>query len=147
MPSSNTSPTASFTTNTSSGSAPLDVNFDASSSNDTDGTITNYTWFFGDGTIASGSSATTSHTYPNTGNFVITLTVTDNKGAIGQTQTTITVTEKVVPTCTSFTYSGWSSCQTNGTQTRNVTTSSPTGCTGGDPVITQTCNYNSSSNG
>ncbi len=41
-------------------------------------------------------------------------------------------------TCTSFTYSAWGTC-TNGSQTRTVLTSSPSGCTGGAPVTTQTC--------
>jgi hypothetical protein len=44
----------------------------------------------------------------------------------------------VPSTCTSFTYSDWSDCQ-NKKQTRKVATSSPTGCTGGSPVLTQTC--------
>lgn len=48
-------------------------------------------------------------------------------------------TSCVVNTCTSFTYTAWSSCNpcTN-TQTRTVLTSSPAGCTGGSPVTTQT---------
>lgn len=41
--------------------------------------------------------------------------------------------------CTSFTYSGWGTCQSDGTQTRTVTTSTPDGCTGGDPVTIQSC--------
>ncbi len=41
-------------------------------------------------------------------------------------------------TCSSFTYSGWGTC-TNGVQTRTVATSSPTGCTGGTPVLSQSC--------
>jgi glucuronoarabinoxylan endo-1,4-beta-xylanase len=45
------------------------------------------------------------------------------------------------PTCISFTYSSWSSCQPNGTQTRTVISSSPSGCTGGNPVTTQNCTY------
>lgn len=44
-------------------------------------------------------------------------------------------------TCTSFTYSAWSTCQVDGKQTRTVLTSSPTGCTGGSPVTTQSCVY------
>ena len=40
--------------------------------------------------------------------------------------------------CTSFTYSAWGTC-TNGTQTRTVTSSSPSGCTGGNPVLSQSC--------
>jgi len=41
-------------------------------------------------------------------------------------------------TCTSFTYSAWGAC-TSGSQTRTVLTSSPSGCTGGAPVTTQSC--------
>ncbi|MDD4289717.1 MAG: CARDB domain-containing protein [Patescibacteria group bacterium] len=42
-------------------------------------------------------------------------------------------------TCTSWTYSNWSTCN-NGTQIRTVITQSPSGCTGGNPVLTQSCN-------
>lgn len=41
-------------------------------------------------------------------------------------------------TCTSFTYSEYGPCQT-GQQTRTVLSKSPTGCTGGNPVLTQAC--------
>jgi len=41
-------------------------------------------------------------------------------------------------TCSVFTYSSWSTC-VNGTQIRTVTSSSPFGCTGGNPITTQTC--------
>ncbi len=42
-------------------------------------------------------------------------------------------------TCTSFTYStSWSTC-VNSLQTRTVVTSLPTGCTGGNPIISQSC--------
>jgi len=41
-------------------------------------------------------------------------------------------------TCTSFTYSAWGSCISNN-QTRTVVTSSPTGCTGGSPSLSQGC--------
>ncbi|HSO33057.1 MAG TPA: cytochrome c [Labilithrix sp.] len=44
-------------------------------------------------------------------------------------------------TCTSFTYSAWGACQPNSTQTRTVATSSPAGCTGGAPVLSQACTY------
>ncbi len=44
-------------------------------------------------------------------------------------------------TCTSFTYSDWGACQPDGTQTRTVISSSPAGCTGGTPVLSQTCTY------
>jgi uncharacterized repeat protein (TIGR02543 family) len=51
---------------------------------------------------------------------------------------TATFTQTSPTTCTSFTYSDWSAC-VNGQQTRTVTSSSPTGCTGGNPVLTQSC--------
>jgi hypothetical protein len=46
-----------------------------------------------------------------------------------------------VTTCTSFTYSAWSSCQSNSTQSRSVTSSLPSDCTGGTPDLTQSCTY------
>lgn len=44
-------------------------------------------------------------------------------------------------TCTSFTYSAYGACQSDSTQSRTVLTSSPAGCTGGSPVLTQACIY------
>lgn len=43
------------------------------------------------------------------------------------------------PPCT-YTYSNWSDCQPNGTQTRAVVSQSPNGCTG-TPVLIQSCTY------
>lgn len=42
--------------------------------------------------------------------------------------------------CTSYTYSDWSSCNSNNQQTRTVTSATPTGCIQ-TPVLTQTCTY------
>ncbi len=44
-------------------------------------------------------------------------------------------------TCTSFTYSAWTPavCDATGVQSRTVASSAPAGCTGGAPVLTQTC--------
>ena len=44
------------------------------------------------------------------------------------------------PTC-SYTYSAWSTCQSNGTQTRVVTGSSPFGCTGSPGPLSESCTY------
>lgn len=44
------------------------------------------------------------------------------------------------PLCTNFTYSAWSACQPNGTQTRTVISSTPSGCTG-TPILSQACIY------
>jgi PKD repeat protein len=65
--------------------------FDASASDDTDGTIVSYTWNFGDST--SGSGITASHTFTEIGTFVVKLTVTDDIGADGETSQEIQITE------------------------------------------------------
>ncbi len=45
------------------------------------------------------------------------------------------------PTCASWTYSEWSDCQPDGTKTRTIVSSSPSGCSGGNPVLTEPCTY------
>jgi PKD repeat protein len=87
----NQAPTASFTASPTSGDAPLDVTFNASSSSDPDGTIVSYSWNFGDGDTEIGVSP--SHTYGSAGNYTATLTVTDNEGATDSSSNLIQVTE------------------------------------------------------
>ncbi|HEY4514639.1 MAG TPA: LamG-like jellyroll fold domain-containing protein [Candidatus Paceibacterota bacterium] len=52
-----------------------------------------------------------------------------------------TITPVVLPACSSWTYTDWSSCSSNGNQTRSVTSSSPSSCVGGNPVLSQICTY------
>ena len=40
-----------------------------------------------------------------------------------------------------FTYSPWSECQPDGTRTRNVISFFPENCEGGEPKLTENCNY------
>jgi YVTN family beta-propeller protein len=54
--------------------------FDASASSAPRGTITSYTWNFGDGTVATTSTPITSHTYTHAGMCTASLTVTDSDG-------------------------------------------------------------------
>lgn len=75
-------PNAVITASTSRGYKPLTVSFNANQSNDPDGTITAYTWNFGDGSSASGSSV--SHKFTQAAVYTVTLKVTDNKGAVSQ---------------------------------------------------------------
>jgi PKD repeat protein len=63
--------------------------FDASASKDNHGTITGYSWNFGDGTT--GEGATPTHTYVDRGSYTVTLTVTDHNGAGGTNVRPITV--------------------------------------------------------
>ncbi len=78
-PTVNKPPQARFTFSPISGIYPLNVNFNASASTDSDGQIVSYKWTFGDS--SSGRGVTTQHTYAGKGRFVITLTVADNVGA------------------------------------------------------------------
>ncbi|MBL8297284.1 MAG: M4 family metallopeptidase [Rhodanobacteraceae bacterium] len=81
----NQSPVASFTA-TPSG---LTVALNGSGSSDPDGTISSYTWNFGDGTTGSGASTT--KTYSSAGTYTVTLTVTDNQGATNTATRQVTV--------------------------------------------------------
>jgi PKD repeat protein len=54
------------------------LNFNASGSSDSDGTIVSYAWTFGDGSTGNGLNVT--HAYNAAGSYDITLTVTDNGG-------------------------------------------------------------------
>jgi PKD repeat protein len=62
--------------------------FDGSNSSD-DGVIVSYLWDFGDKTTGIGE--TTTHNYTNVGEYIVTLTVTDDKGATDTDTTTVTV--------------------------------------------------------
>lgn len=65
------------------------INFDSNGSVDSDGSIVDYSWNFGDGTT--GTGANPSHSYTNANNYTVTLTVTDDKGAIGSATAPVTI--------------------------------------------------------
>jgi PKD repeat protein len=74
-------PQASLSVSTNSGVIPLTVNFSAAGSTDAKGTITSYSFDFGDGSASvSGSSANVSHLYTAAGNFQASVTVTSSDG-------------------------------------------------------------------
>jgi hypothetical protein len=87
----NAAPTAAFTATPTN----LTVAVDGSGSTDPDGTISTYTWEFGDSGTATG--ATASHTYAAAGTYDVTLTVTDNGGATGTTTKQVTVAAEPPP--------------------------------------------------
>ncbi|MFE3845736.1 PKD domain-containing protein, partial [Thermoplasmatota archaeon] len=67
------------------------INFDGSNSYDNDGNITSYSWNFGDGSSASGKTA--SHSYSSNGTYNVILTVTDNNGSSDSDSITIVVSK------------------------------------------------------
>ncbi len=85
----NRPPLPSITASTSTVSVGASVSFDATASNDPDGTITSYSWDFGDGTPGAGPTA--SHTFSNAGTFTVRLSITDNNGSTASTVYTVTV--------------------------------------------------------
>ena len=95
---SNKAPVARVTVSPTVGPAPLVVAVSGAASTDADGTINAYSWDFGDGASAMGVAA--EHTYTAVGEFVITLTVTDDKGA------TATIRANAVATGSSAVYNG-----------------------------------------
>jgi PKD repeat protein len=82
---SNQSPTASFSPTCTN----LSCSFDSSDSGDPDGTLSSYSWAFGDG--ATSSAANPSHVYASGGTYQVTLTVTDNVGATDNATRSIAV--------------------------------------------------------
>ncbi len=94
----NNPPVSDFGVIPSSGSAPLTVSFDGSTSSDPNpgGSITSWQLNFGDGTPdATGQGQppelTASHTYTTAGTFTATLTVTDAAGLTNPSTQTVTV--------------------------------------------------------
>jgi PKD repeat protein len=92
----NGTPTARFTVSPTTPTMLSTVTFDASSSTDSDGVIVSYAWTFGDG--SAGSGQITQHQYREPGEFVVTLTVTDNGGLPASATSKVTVGESTLPT-------------------------------------------------
>ena len=86
----NQPPTALFTFSPKNPLVNEEITFDASASTDPDGSIVSYEWDFGDGNTGSGKIVT--HSYPSAGDYTVTLTVTDDKGAKDTTTREIKVT-------------------------------------------------------
>ncbi|MFT4925992.1 MAG: endonuclease I/subtilisin-like proprotein convertase family protein [Phenylobacterium sp.] len=82
---SNQAPTAAFSQNCNA----LSCSFDASTSTDADGSVTNYSWDFGDGTTGTGVNS--SHAYNLDGDYNVVLTITDDGGATDTSSTMVSV--------------------------------------------------------
>jgi PKD repeat protein len=85
----NQPPVAVITATPNSAYAPAAVSVSAAGSSDPDGTIASSVLSFGDGTLASGLTA--SHTFSAAGVYTLTAKVTDNSGASSTATTSVTV--------------------------------------------------------
>jgi PKD repeat protein len=130
----NQAPVASFTSSCST--ANKTCTFDASSSKDPDGSITDFGWTFGDGLGEHHpDSALVTHNYGAAGPQTVTLTVTDNDGATGTKTSQVSVGASTpVPT-----FKGAVSTCSSGTATcgKSATTNVPvpSGATAGDTLL------------
>ncbi len=88
----NAAPTAAFTQTCTEGAC----SFDGSGSSDSDGSVTNYSWDFGDGSTASGAQV--DHTYAAGGTYSVKLTVTDDGGKTNSTTKDVTINVNAAPT-------------------------------------------------
>ncbi len=75
-----------------------EITFDGSGSTDDDGTITNYTWDFGDS--ATGYGVNPTHVYDTSGEYTVILTVTDDDGATDTDETTALISQPNRPPTT-----------------------------------------------
>lgn len=110
-----TDPVAAFTANCST--TDPSCSFDASASKDPDGSISSYSWKFGDN--QTGTGATPSHTYSTAGTYTVELTVTDNSGKTDTETKQVTAGKPPTtgqPPKASFTvFCQWAKCDFNGT--------------------------------
>jgi PKD repeat protein len=88
-----TPPAASFTSSTTSGEAPLTVNFTNTSTGDPTPT---YSWAFGDGGTSTATNPSHTYTSPNT--YTVTLTAHNSSGPDSIATETITVSPAAPPT-------------------------------------------------
>jgi PKD repeat protein len=96
---SNNPPTANFSYTT----ADLTATF-TDTSIDSDGTIDNWAWTFGDGNSSSEQNPV--HSYASTGTYTVSLTITDDDGATDTASQDVTVSEPLnSPPTASFTFS------------------------------------------
>ncbi|MEL6892236.1 MAG: PKD domain-containing protein [Actinomycetota bacterium] len=84
-------PSPCLLASTREGVAPLAVDFDGLASSDPDGSVVSHAWDFGDG--ASASTPAASHVFAAPGEFIVTLTVTDNDGNTRSASTTVEVAD------------------------------------------------------
>ena len=86
------------------------------------GTITSYAWSWGDGQTDTGPKA--NHTYASGGTYTITLTTTDDDGAIGTSSKQVTAnvpTPFALDTFTRTVSSNWGPAELGGAWTKSGT--------------------------
>jgi glucose/arabinose dehydrogenase/PKD repeat protein len=117
--SNNMPPTAVVSAAPTEGAAPLSVTFSSAGSADPDGQPLAYLWTFGDGTTSTQPNPV--HTYTETGQYAVQLTVSDGEAAASSVPLTIQVGNRPVASILSpadgFTFRGGDTIVINGDAT------------------------------
>lgn len=92
-PSSSNTPHVANANGPYTGTTGVSVSFSSAGSSDSDGTISAYSWDFGDGNTS--SIANPSHSYSSAASYNVSLPVTDNDGASTQATTNATILDPV----------------------------------------------------
>lgn len=87
----NVAPFAAIAASPPTGAPGVTISFDGGGSSDVDGHVVSWAWSFTNG-LAPGTGPTVSRTFPATGTYTVTLTVTDDKGATGVSQRDVVIT-------------------------------------------------------
>ncbi|WP_346320918.1 PKD domain-containing protein [Chitinophaga sp. YIM B06452] len=114
-------PKPDFTASPAKGCIPFDVTF-TDKSNPMNGTITAYSWDFGDGATGSGSNPV--HTYNNALSPTVTLTVTNSNGCTASKQIS-NIVDAAAPLVVNFSVSDKFLCTAPGTLTVTNTSTGP----------------------
>lgn len=91
------------------------------------------------------SSNNFSFVFSEAGNYADSDMIVEGDGGADTLELVVGASVSVVPvpppTCADFTYSEFGECQSNGTQSRTLSASSPESCVGGGPILTQNCEF------
>ncbi len=128
------SPTARLTVTPASGTTPLGVTADASTSSAGTNPIASYSFAFGDGiTVGPQALAQASHTYTVGGAYTVTVTVSDSAGTTSTASRSVTA---VSPPSAALTVT-----PTSGTIPLAVTADASASTAGSDPIVSYTFTF------
>lgn len=117
------------------------VSLDASGSFDTDGSIVEYVFHFGDDTNTTGTDAVVEHTYTSVGSYLARAVVVDDQGDVAQASCNIIIVTEAVDPCAGVRCSLIPASICADTTTRRLFTSAGT-CSAGVcifPHVDETC--------